>query len=487
MADPNPQLTAVLQTLATAIAALAANNAAPAAPAAAATGYLDPIHEDAPFDLSSRSGATAYARVCTKLDESWDGDVSKFAGFVIALQLRARDANWDAPSPFGILQIEDPNDATKSYHLFSEYHRLTEPAIAQAAAARTDIRAKQNATALYRTLRLSLEGSVKSTMLHQTGNLQANEDGVAFFFRLTQLTAVASLQLSMLSWKKIMEFDPTEFQFNIPVINTQLNELFIMAATVQRPLDEYARVEYILQVYDRIKRPEQWVQWVQTQFNLIRSGVGIHNSQAFMNTATITYSEITQRQQGKFNGSTVTMQGEIENIVALIAKKNTRSTTATAAAVAGGSNSDSSEDSTTRQRAPKPPFSRHFKHSKEPGATPYNNGDTKVWNGTTYHFCDYPSHRDRLHWHPFPADQCRTRTAWLAKGGNRPVAHAADATPDAPTNPTPAATPSPAPNPGPVPDNVSALLASALSLLSHSNSDDLTKDLIADALNSLRN
>jgi hypothetical protein len=247
MADPNPQLTAVLQTLATAIAALAANNVAPAAPAiVAATGHLDPIHEDAPFDLLSRSGAAAYARVCTKLDKSWDGDISKFAGFVIALQLRARGANWDATPPFGILTIEDPNNSTKSYHLFSEYQRLTEPAIAQAAAARTNICAKQNATALH----------VKSTMLHQTGNLQANEDGVAFFFRLTQLTAVASLQLSMLLWKKIMEFDPTEFQFNIPVINTQLNELFIMAATVQRPLNKYARVEYVLQVYDRIKRPK---------------------------------------------------------------------------------------------------------------------------------------------------------------------------------------------------------------------------------------
>jgi hypothetical protein len=480
MADPNAQLTAVLQTLATAIAALAANNAAPAA-VAAPTGHLDPIHEDAPFDLSSRSGADAYSRVCAKLDESWDGDVSKFAGFVIALQLRARDANWDATPPFGILQIEDPNDPTKSYHLFSEYHRLTEPAIAQAAAARTDIRAKQNATALYRTLRLSLEGSVKSTMLHQTGNLQTNEDGVSFFFRLTQLTAVASLQLSMLSWKKIMEFDPTEYQFNIPVINTQLNELFIMAATVQRPLDEYARVEYVLQVYDRIKRPEQWVQWVQTQFTLIRSGVGIHSSQAFMNNATIIYSEITQRQQGKFNGSTVTMQGELENIVALIAKKNVKPA---AAAAAGGS--DSSDDTAKRQRTAKPPFSRHFKHSKEPGATPYKIGDTKMWNNETYYFCDYPNHRDRLHWHTCPADQCRTRMAWLAKGGNKPAAHAADATPT-PDNAKPASTTLPTPTDTPAATDVSALLASALSLLSHSNSDSLTKDLVADALNSIRN
>jgi hypothetical protein len=166
MADP--QLTAVLQTLATAIAALAANNAAVAAPPAAA-GCLDPIHENAPFDLTSRSGAAAYTRVSTKLDESWNGDVSKFASFVIALQLRARDANWDAPPPHGILTITDPSDPNKTYNLLSEYHRLTEPAILNAAQARTDARAKQNSTALYRSLRVSLEGDVKSTMLQQTG------------------------------------------------------------------------------------------------------------------------------------------------------------------------------------------------------------------------------------------------------------------------------------------------------------------------------
>jgi hypothetical protein len=271
-------------------------------------------------------------------------------------------------------------------------------------------------------------------------------------------------------------------KFNIPVINTQLNQLFIMAATVQRPLDEAARVEYVLQVYDCIKRPEQWVQWVQTQFNLIRSGVGSHQCQAFMNTVTITYSEITQRQQGKFNGSTVTMQGEIENIVALIAKKNTKP--AAAASGSGlGSSSESSDSDAKRARVAKPPFSRHFKASKDPDAAHYKVGDTKVWNSQTYYFCDYPNHRDCLHWHTCPANQCRLRMAWLAEG-NKPAAHAADIanagqSDSITTPPAPAAASS-------TPDDISALLALALSLLSNSNLDGLTKDLIADTLNSLR-
>jgi hypothetical protein len=198
----------------------------------------------------------------------------------------------------------------------------------------------------------------------------------------------------------------------------------------------------------------------------------------FMNTATITYSEISQRQQGKFNGSTVTMQGEIENIVALIAKKNTKPTATT-----GSSSSSDSPDDAKRARTSKPPFSRHFKHSKDSDAPHYNIGDTKVWKNDTYHFCDYPNHRDRLHWHTFPADQCRLRTAWLAKG-NKPAAHAADATTDAQDTNT-ATPPAAASTTATTSDDISALLASALSLLSHS--DGLTKDLIADALNSLRN
>lgn len=476
---PNvPELAAVLQALATAITNMTnAGNFGGGGAAAAA--QLDPAFEAAPFDLSSRAGAAAYARACLKLDEVWDGTVHKFPSFVIALRLRSSEANWDTASPQGIIRIQDPVDANKSYNLLTEYHQISEAAILAAETNRTDNRAKQNATAMYRTLKQSLDGDIKATMFHQIDNLQPSEDGVALFYRLTKLTAVASLQLSMLSFRKIMEFNPADFNFNITTINTQLNQLFVLSTTSQRQLANAERIEYVLQVYDRIKRPDQWAHWVINQFSLVREG-NIPNCQAFMNAAVIQYNEITNRQEGKFGGSSLSIEKEMEDIVALVAKKHAAKATATTAAAGDAKRVRTSNP-------PNPPFHRHFKVSMDPGAATYKIGDTKVWNDETWYYCDYPNHRNRSRWHTHSAAACRTRTAWLAEKKNKPAANAADV--DAPATTVPAAAGSSSSSSTSstlttsVSPDLTALLATALGLAS----DSVTKDIIAEALNSLSN
>jgi hypothetical protein len=208
-------LAAALTTLANAIATLNTNNAANAANAAAAPPpvhqpLLDPFDSNDPFDLSSRAGSVAFAAASAPLDESWDGSVETFPSFIVTLRIRASEVKWNAADPQGILTFNDNN-------LLTHYHSVTDDDIANAHTARVDPQAIQNTRALYKCLKSSITGDLCATVFDQTDNLlPTTEDGPALFKKLTTFTMVASTQLSMLSFKSILEFDPSEHAFNIP-------------------------------------------------------------------------------------------------------------------------------------------------------------------------------------------------------------------------------------------------------------------------------
>ena len=63
-----------------------------------------------------------------------------------------------------------------------------------------------------------------------------------------------------------------------------------------------------------------------------------------------------------------------------------------------------------------PPFARHYKDGAE--GNKYKAGDTKVHDGITWHFCDFPDHNTRIKWHKFAVGDCKARKAWLAKKGS---------------------------------------------------------------------
>ena len=50
------------------------------------------------FNLSNRSGLTAYEQACSALDFKWDGGASQYPTFLIELQDRVRDCKWAAQS-----------------------------------------------------------------------------------------------------------------------------------------------------------------------------------------------------------------------------------------------------------------------------------------------------------------------------------------------------------------------------------------------------
>ena len=41
-------------------------------------------------------------------------------------------------------------------------------------------------------------------------------------------------------------------------------------------------------------------------------------------------------------------------------------------------------------------YDHHFKSLKSKGKIPYTIGNTKEWNGATYHYCDCPNYRIKI-------------------------------------------------------------------------------------------
>ena len=133
--------------------------------------------------------------------------------------------------------------------MLTDYHSLTILQVNNASAARVNPRATQNARAMYSCLKSSISGDLKSTLFSQVGNLPTHEDVTCLFAQLTTFTMSASLQLSMDSFKRILEFDPADNAFNITTINTKLNHLFVIATIGQRILGEHECIQHTLTAY----------------------------------------------------------------------------------------------------------------------------------------------------------------------------------------------------------------------------------------------
>ena len=63
----------------------------------------DPFSSPNAFDLSSRSGKSAFKTPSAALDTKWDGATANFPAFVVSLRIRATEARWNATDATGIL------------------------------------------------------------------------------------------------------------------------------------------------------------------------------------------------------------------------------------------------------------------------------------------------------------------------------------------------------------------------------------------------
>jgi hypothetical protein len=251
-------LTALVDAIANlnnANANVTANNAPPPPPAVHAILLLDPFESNAPFDLSTWTGSTAFVTACAALDDPWDGTVENFPAFIISLRIGSGEVRWNSVAATGIIAINGNNFLT-------HYHSVTDTDVQNAYAAHVDPRAIQNSRAMYKCVKSSITGDLRATIFDQADNLTTTEDGPTLFKKLITFTMVASLQLSMLSFKMILEFDPAVYKFHIPTINTKLNHLFILGTTRERTLQPTERIQHTLGVYAHIKQPEPWAQWI---------------------------------------------------------------------------------------------------------------------------------------------------------------------------------------------------------------------------------
>jgi hypothetical protein len=365
-----------LAALDNAIAQLSANTAP-----RTTTPLLDPFVSTAPFDLSSCAGATAYSTAAAALDSTWDGTPEQLPSFLIALRIRAAKVHWGAADPQGIL-------AYGAHQLLTDHHSITAADLETARTTRTDPRTLQNAKALYECLKKSITGDLRATLFDQASNLPVHPDGPTFFKSMLSFTNVSSLQLSIISFNQILQFDPALCKFAIPTVNTKLNQLFLLATTSSRTLGDAERIQHTLTVYQRIRQLEIWAQWVRNQVDAFEEGK-ILSSQTFMNAAAIKYNKICVESDGQdFPGSATTLQEDIVAMVAATKRKHLPG-----APPEKGKPTPSNNTNDDRKKLKQPPFVKHYKSSVADGDKAFKVGDTKVWNKATWHFCDCPNHR----------------------------------------------------------------------------------------------
>ena len=80
-------------------------------------------------------------------------------------------------------------------------------------------------------IKSSIKCDLKNTIFTQSDNLPEYEDGDILFKQLATFTTVALLQLSMILFDNVLNFDPFDYKFNISVIHGKFMHLIILATT----------------------------------------------------------------------------------------------------------------------------------------------------------------------------------------------------------------------------------------------------------------
>lgn len=156
---------------------------------------------------------------------------------------------------------------------------------------------------------------IKATLFTKQGNLLTHKDGPTLWKKLTLFTALTTTQLSISAFQSILNFDPSSCNF-IATINTQLASLFVLTTTPHHTLDPHEHISHILTVYNCIKQPVKWSQWVQLQVDDFEDGA-INNPQDFMNCAIMKQNCICKWLGGFTRLLATTQQELVAMVVAL--------------------------------------------------------------------------------------------------------------------------------------------------------------------------
>lgn len=403
----DPAMQQVLQTFQTSLQQM--NNNFMAAVTALQAAQPAPVYAldaNTPFNLHNRASKALLDTMSSSLTfsgmEKWDGSMEKLPIFQTALRLRAAGQFWNQGTG-DILTIN-------GHHLFDNITQITMQDVQNAHNNRADHRARQNAKAMYDCIVESIDGPIYSTLFNQDGN-NPPQDGPTLYYIMMQHTGQQSVQVKINAREKLANLNPGAHKFELPALNTELSRLFVLSQHV----DEMEKILAVLKVYKKIRQPVEWVQWVDQASSRILDPNGpraITQAQAFMNEAAGKATELTQTLKWK-EASTISkedaMQKTLETqIIAMITnqKKQSSGVTASPTAATGGAVTDTPKTKST------PPFLKHWNTD----GTRHKVGDTKQYNGQTYHFCDYPDHRAGIKWHTHTAEDCKLRKKWIDAG-----------------------------------------------------------------------
>ena len=140
-----------------------------------------------------------------------------------------------------------------------EYHSITNSQIVTFQTVHTNNQEIQNAKVIFSCIEPSIKEDVKDTIFTQCRNLPMHEDGVVLFKKLATFTTVLFLQLSMLSmlsFNKILNFNPFDCQFNIPTTSSKLILFLVLATISTQILLNIELIQHTLNVYYKISQPE---------------------------------------------------------------------------------------------------------------------------------------------------------------------------------------------------------------------------------------
>lgn len=432
------QINQALQALTQVVTLLATNQQnlpiiPPLVPPPAHAPVIDLFDDLAPFDLSSRAGQFAYSKASAILDVTWDGaNSSSFHNLVVALLTRSAECKFDAPSPYGIVDV--PTSPGTTANIFLDFSDITTAHCTAARLARTaHPRAKQNAAALYDCLKLSITGSLHSLLFEQFADRPTHGDGIALFKRLTDFASTSSFELSNQAIYQLTTFAPSQFDFNIPKINLQLSVLFFQAK--RSLVTESQKIHHTLKVYEKIKQPDKWSTFVCNSLDEYENQT-LTDCQFFHNKAVKKYNAICLSNGGLFGGSSNSHTDDFVAMKAAFQKTIAVSSNPSNKRLPGVSYPPRNPSSSKKPRVPfipfeRPPFHQHTTKGGATGSTavPYKVGDTRDWNDNTYHFCDATTHKDQSHWHKHRTADCSIRAKFLANRSsttstNAPAAHA---------------------------------------------------------------
>ena len=161
----------------------------------------------------------------------------------------------------------------------------------------------------------SFTRTIRDNVFEKSQNLLTNKYDVALFNIFTTFTTGASLQLPIFSFNQITILLLLTYGYLIPIINTKLTHMFLLAHTHTCILYDSEHIQNTLTVYSCIKQSAAWHSWVLTKNDDFEYG-SITICQNFMNQAAVKYVKISTAQEGKLTGSEKTITKDIVAIIA---------------------------------------------------------------------------------------------------------------------------------------------------------------------------